>query len=151
MIPKINNMRTVRLMTCNDSFQARLIKGALENEGISAVLHNENISNVLRGHINNISGVDIFVYEDDYESAMAILEENQMIPERLIYCPYCGSKNMKFVLKKKHRIRAIFSTILAMLAAATPGTEHWEYVCNDCGKSFDKPVGKIPADKETNI
>lgn len=135
-------MRTVRLITCNDSFQARLIKGALENEGISAVLHNENTSNVLRGYISSISGVDIFVYEADYEKAMSILEANQMIPERLIYCPHCGSKNIKFVLKKKHRIRAIFSTLLAMLAAAPPGTEHWEYICKDCGNNFDKPVGK---------
>lgn len=52
-------MKTVRLITCDDSFQARLIVGALENEGIAAILHNENTSNVLRGYISNISGVDI--------------------------------------------------------------------------------------------
>ena len=90
----------------------------------------------------SITGIDLFVYEDDYERAMTILENNQMIPERLIYCPYCGSKNIKFVLRKKHRLRAIISTVIAMLAAAPPGTEHWEYICKDCGKAFDKPVGK---------
>lgn len=34
-------MKTVRLITCDDSFQARLIVGALENEGIAAILHRD--------------------------------------------------------------------------------------------------------------
>ena len=42
-------MKTVRLITCDGAFQARLIQGALENEGIASVLHNENTSNILRG------------------------------------------------------------------------------------------------------
>jgi acyl-CoA synthetase (AMP-forming)/AMP-acid ligase II len=62
-------MKTVRLITCDSSFQARLILGALENEGIAGILHNENSSNILKGYINNI-GVDIFVYEDEYEKAL---------------------------------------------------------------------------------
>lgn len=143
-------MRTVKLITCNESFQARLIKGALENEGIAVAIHNENTSSVLRGMPVSITGIDLFVYEDDYEKAMSILENNQMIPERLIYCPYCGSKNIKFVLRKKHRLRAIVSTVIAMLASAPPGTEHWEYVCNNCGKTFDKPVGKSNATTEND-
>lgn len=143
-------MRTVKLITCNESFQARLIKGALENEGIAVAIHNENTSNVLRGMPVSITGIDLFVYEDNYEKAMSILENNQMIPERLIYCPYCGSKNIKFVLKKKHRLRAIVSTIISMLAAAPPGTEHWEYTCKDCGKTFDKPVGKSSVSTEND-
>ena len=39
-------MKTVRLITCDGAFQARLIQGALENEGIASVLHNENTSNI---------------------------------------------------------------------------------------------------------
>ena len=78
-------MRTVKLITCNESFQARLIKGALENEGIAVAIHNENTSNVLRGMPVSITGIDLFVYEDDYEKAMSILENNQMIPERLTH------------------------------------------------------------------
>ena len=45
-------MKTVRLITCDSSFQARLILGALENEGIAGILHNENSSNILKGYIN---------------------------------------------------------------------------------------------------
>ena len=41
-------MRTIRLITCDDAMQAHIIQGALENEGIESLLHNENLSSVLR-------------------------------------------------------------------------------------------------------
>lgn len=86
-------------MTCNDAFQAQIISGALENEGIPSVLHNVNTSYVLRGAISQIAGVDIFVYEADYNRALEILERNEMIPEQLKYCPRCHSDDIRFVLK----------------------------------------------------
>ena len=99
-------MKTIRLITCDDAFQAHVIQGALANEGIASVLHNENTSNILRGLTPTITGVDILVYEDDYERAMSLLERNQMIPEQLKYCPECFSPHIKFVLKKSHGFRA---------------------------------------------
>lgn len=135
-------MRTVRLITCDDSFQANLIKGALENEGIPVILHNEHTSDVMRGYIREASTIDILVDEHDSERALQLLERNQMIPERLNRCPHCHSDQIMFVLKKKHRFRAILAGFLALLAASSPGTEHWEYVCKQCGAHFDKPVGK---------
>lgn len=135
-------MKTVRLITCDESFRARLIQGALENEGIASVLHNENMSNILRGYTSTISGVDIFVYEDDYERAMALLERNQMIPEQLKYCPCCRSPHIKFVLKKSHGFRAFVAAVLSILSGAPPGTAHWEYVCKDCGTRFETPVSR---------
>ena len=59
-------MKTVKLITCNDAIQAHILQGALENEGIDSVLHNENFSNLYRGFVSNIAGVDIFVVEEDY-------------------------------------------------------------------------------------
>ena len=47
--------------------QAHIFQGALENEGIESLLHNENLSSLLKSCVSNISGVDIFVYEKDYE------------------------------------------------------------------------------------
>ena len=136
-------MKTVRLITCDDSFQANLIKGALENEGIAAILHNEHASDVMRGYIREASTVDVFIDERDSERALRLLERNQMIPERLNCCPCCHSDQIVFVLKKKHRVRAVLAGLLALLAASSPGTEHWEYVCKQCGAHFDKPVGRM--------
>ena len=135
-------MRTVRLITCEDPFKAHVIQGALENEGIASVLHNENASNVLRGLTPTITGVDILVYEDDYEAAMALLERNQMVPEQLKYCPQCGSADIRLRLKRGKRWRAALATVMTMLTAAPPGTEHWEYVCSRCGARFNTPVAR---------
>lgn len=56
-------MKTVKLITCDDAFQAHIIQGALANEGIDS-----------------------------------------------------------------------------MLATVPPGGNHWEYICDHCGKAFEKPV-----------
>ena len=36
-------MKTVKLITCNDAMKAHILQGALENEGIESILHNENL------------------------------------------------------------------------------------------------------------
>lgn len=141
-------MRTVRLITCDDAAQAHIIQGALENENIASLLHNENMSNVMRGYISDITGVDIFVYEKDYDRALDLLERNQMIPEQLKYCPHCGASDIKFVLKHNRRMRAMIATILSMLTATPPGTRHWEYVCKKCGAHFEKPVARLREDSD---
>ena len=112
--------RTLRLITCDDAFRAHLIQGALDNEGIPSVIHNENTSNVMRGFVSNLSGVDVLVYEADYllvyeadyQKALDILEQNQMVGEQLKYCPFCGSDDIKFGLKKGKRLRTFFAAIL---------------------------------------
>lgn len=115
----------------------------MENEGIVSVLHNENMSNVMRGYGSEIAGVDVLVYEEDYDKALLLLEQNRMIPEQSRYCPHCGSDEIKFVLKKSHRVRAVVAAAISALSAAPPGTEYWEYVCSKCGTHFEKPVPKV--------
>ena len=48
-------MKTIKLITCNDAVQAHIIQGALANEGIDSLLHNENMSTLLRGYVRDIS------------------------------------------------------------------------------------------------
>ena len=135
-------MKIVKLITCNDAMKAHILQGALENEGIESILHNENFSTLYKSCVSNIAGVDILVGEKDYEAAISLLEQNQMIPEQLKYCPFCGSPDIKFVLRKGHRMRAVAAVIASLLASAAPGTNHWEYVCNQCKGRFEKPVAK---------
>ena len=101
-------MRTVRVFTCYDSFQAQIIQGALENEGITSVLHNIHTSDVLRGFEASFTEIDILVYEDDYEKARTLLKKNQMIPEDLKYCPYCHSDDIKLTVRNGKRIGLYF-------------------------------------------
>lgn len=134
--------RTLRLITCDDAFRAHLIQGALDNEGIPSVIHNENTSNVMRGFVSNLSGVDVLVYEADYQKALDLLEQNQMVGEQLKFCPVCGSEDIRFGLKKGKRLRAFFAAILALLSATPPGTAHWEWHCRRCGARFEQPVSR---------
>lgn len=66
-------MKTVLLSIFDNSFQASLLQGVLNNEGIESFLKNEILSSVL----GNISGfkVQIFVYEQDFERAWNLLKE----------------------------------------------------------------------------
>ena len=133
-------MKTVRLITCNDAMQAHILQGALENEGIESVLHNENLSSLLNGYVNSIAGVDILVAEENYEAAMLILKSNQMIPEELKFCPECGSTDLHFGLCKKHRGRTFGAAVASIFGGIPPGKNHWEYVCKACGAAFYNPV-----------
>lgn len=70
--------RVVRLLTCNTAFEANLIKGRLENEGIEGFLINENIT-TLMPHLNPISGsgVQLMVFQKDLEKAREILSVDE--------------------------------------------------------------------------
>ena len=125
-------MKTIKLITCNDAVQAHIIQGALANEGIDSLLHNENMSTLLRGYVRDISGVDVLVADCDYEAAVRLLQQNQMIPEEQKFCPFCGSDQIRFVLKKEHRMKAISAAIASMLAGVTPGDNHSEYIFSNC-------------------
>ena len=59
----------IRLTTCPNVFNASLLKGALENEGIPAMLSNE----IMCGYMGQ--DVDVLVKEEDLEAAKKILEQ----------------------------------------------------------------------------
>ena len=52
-------------------FNANLLKGALENDGIPAILSNE----IMCGFLGQ--DVDVLVKEEDYEAAKKILEKKE--------------------------------------------------------------------------
>ena len=60
----------IRLTTCTNDFNAQLLNGALESEGISAMFSNE----IMSGYMGT-QGVDILVKEEDLEAAKKILEQ----------------------------------------------------------------------------
>ena len=143
-----NTMKTVRLITCIDAFQAHLLQGALQNEGIESILHNENLSSVMRGCTTSLSGVDLFVFEDDYERAIQILRENKSLPEELKCCPYCGSKRIRLKLRTGGKIKTAFAVVASMLTGVPWENEHWEYVCKQCKGTFENPVATEVKKKE---
>ncbi len=115
-------MKLVKLITCDNATQAHIIRGALQNEGIDSMLRNENMATLMAGwQVDGLTGVDILVDEKDYEAAICLLERNQMIPEQLRYCPFCGSPDIKFELRKGCRLRAIVAASLPCLRVPPRG------------------------------
>ncbi len=62
----------VRLTSCTNEFNAQLLKGALESEGIPAMFSNE----IMSGYLGT-QGVDILVKEEDLEAAKKILKQQE--------------------------------------------------------------------------
>ena len=67
----------IRLATCTNEFNANLLKGALESEGIPAMLSNE----IMCGYMGT-QGVDVLVKEEDLEAAKKILEQQEKNKKR---------------------------------------------------------------------
>lgn len=62
----------IRLTTCTNDFNAQLLKGALESEGISAMFSNEIMSGFW-----GTPGGDVLVKEEDLEAAKKPILEQQ--------------------------------------------------------------------------
>lgn len=71
--------KTVKLITCNTSVEAHILQGKLRSAGIDSVLHNENMSNLYGGMIAAFTGVDIFVFEDEFERAREIINQQEEV------------------------------------------------------------------------
>ena len=97
-------MKTVKLITCNDAMKAHILQGALENEGIESILHNENFSTLYKSCVSSIAGVDILVADDDYEKAVQGVGDKQSWPEELTLGHYCGSSDVKKKKKKRTEV-----------------------------------------------
>ena len=66
-------MRTV--VNCDTDFQAKLIQGRLENEGIPSVVLNEYINVVVPApSASTMFAVQVAVSDEDYEKALRIIE-----------------------------------------------------------------------------
>jgi len=77
LFARMDDKKTIRLMTCNTVPEAHMIKGRLENEGIDCFLKNEEATNMLP-MFNNMAGggVQIMVFEKDFERAEEIVNND---------------------------------------------------------------------------
>lgn len=68
-------MEPVVLITCQDSIEANIFKGVLENAGIECYLSGENFSAVMPTNIGQLGGgVQVLVDEKDFDKAHALIK-----------------------------------------------------------------------------
>jgi len=131
---KKKEMATTILTTCNNSIEANLIKGMLENNGIHCFLINENFSNLMPNY-NGImgSGVQIVINEFDMDEAIKLISYHEMTDK--IICPNCQSLNTSLGLGT-NKIKKVFMVILSLFFGIPFGNLKSTYYCPDCKAEF---------------
>ena len=134
-------MKTIRY--CNDPFEAQVIRGRLENEGIPACVINEHINTVLP-YATAMSDmrVQVVVNEVDVERALSLLSEGDGMETALPVCPQCGSVDVAYgfwgskSLWKK--ILSVFVLPFAALMGNPVGNLQNHYYCRKCHCEFKR-------------
>lgn len=114
------------LISANDPFQANVIKGRLESEGIAAEVINEDMGTLFPYSITDDKGIRIIVHEEDYERAAAIIAQAYAHKQK---CPFCGSEN---TVRTDENIRKTFMEMLRRTLSGFRRT----FSCRSCGKGF---------------
>ncbi|MBN1116840.1 MAG: DUF2007 domain-containing protein [Bacteroidales bacterium] len=128
-------MNTRTLLICNNIQEAHILKGRLANEGIPALVANDNFTNLLPVYNGMLgAGIQILVYEEDWDKASKLLKINDFA-ESCKICPNCGSANIKFGIGRNSTIK-FFGIILSLLAFIPFGNIRGSYYCKDCHTEF---------------
>ncbi len=130
-------MAIATLTSCNTVYEAHLIKGVLETNGIQCFLTNENIS-VILPHLGGMmgSGVQVMVDENDIQLASELIHNQDTTANKITNCPYCQSTNIKLGLGK-NKLKKVFLIALSFFISTPFGNLKSTYHCYDCKKDFD--------------
>lgn len=139
---ELEQKKTVKLISCKDAIDANYVKGLLEDEGISCMMSNENMSSLYPGQMITFAEVDVLVFEDTLQAARAVLKENHLLEEHLNACPACGSTNIRFSTRRSRTLAGIFSTIASLFTASPLQANTGEYECRECKEKFAVPTAE---------
>lgn len=126
--------------------EAHMIQGYLASEGVESILKDEFTTQVNNFYSNALGGVKVMVREEDYETALQVLETGGYLhPEKpqkveVVYrtgatptkqCPFCHSEHIG---KKKipDVLMAIVSILFGHIFPIFRRVNH----CYDCGKEW---------------
>jgi len=131
-------MKTVQV--CEDAFAAELLKGRLLNEGIDAEVIHAGIEQVIPYSFGMPDlKPRVVVRDEDYERAIAVLQESNEVKEETICCPYCGSQDISYGLydgSVKRYLTRIGAVLLSLLTMGPLGKVQSAYYCRNCKKRF---------------
>lgn len=132
----------VTIKTFTYPHEAYIIIGKLESEGIYTFLRDEMTVQVHNFYSNAVGGVKLQVPSEDVERALAILDEQNEEPEKVVVlskeevgaadaCPFCHSENIS-TKKKANWLTLIPYLIVGFIFPIYKKT----HVCFDCRKEW---------------
>src|SRR5688572_14586126 len=90
-------MEFVVLQSFDNYVNAHIVMGRLEEEGIRCWLKDETTVTVTPYLTNALGGIKIMVVEDQYERALAVLQEINAQKRSRYKCPQCGSGDIELI------------------------------------------------------
>ena len=130
----------------DDPMEAHLARCLLENEGIRAFVHDENIVGLNRMLSYAIGQVKLKVQGSDRTKALQILEELEHRPyldeqQHAKACSNCKSTDLTMDIRQPRSPGAILHFILAAAFSVLPLSMDRSARCNRCGHIFPAEPG----------
>jgi len=130
--------KIVILQSFDNPVEANIVRAKLESFDIPCFLTDEHFTGLNPSFNPMTGGVKLRVFEKDVERAMAILQEENLIPvdeESDIVCPVCNSADVS--LEKKRGTKFILASLLISVGFMIyPFRLLKRYRCNQCGNEF---------------
>jgi DNA-directed RNA polymerase subunit M/transcription elongation factor TFIIS len=127
-------MKWIVAQSYNDYFKANIALTKLQNEGIDALLKDENTVTIDPMLGNAIGGIKLMILEKDTDEVIAIFKSWDEEAKALAKCPKCGNNDLDLVTTQtpENFIMAIFTAITANYALADT-----HFKCNRCKHKFN--------------
>ncbi len=132
-------MDLITIAKFSETFEANIVKGRLEEEGIECLLQNELIVNTIWMSSDAVGGIKLKVNPSDVQRAKEILnldmdfdEAEEFIPNgseegNAFICPVCGSKSVIETVRPK-----LLQFLIGLLFAVSAKSESQKYNCTSC-------------------
>lgn len=126
--------------------EAHMIQGYLASEGVESILKDEFTTQVNNFYSNALGGVKVMVKEEDYETALQILEKGGYLypekPQKVeeVYrtaatptnqCPFCHSEHIG-----KKKISDVLMAVVSIVFGQIFPIFGRVNKCYDCGKEW---------------
>ncbi|MBI5091692.1 MAG: GNAT family N-acetyltransferase [Candidatus Hydrogenedentes bacterium] len=126
----------VTVATCSQCFEAEIIRGRLESEGIEAHVQSGGWTDVYFGAGSNVGGgIAVQVPEADADRARGILEHPVDLPDDASWtplCPACGSSEVSASAPPA----GLLSIVMELLPRDGGPIPEIAYTCDRCGRQW---------------
>lgn len=134
-------MSFTTLKTFDNAMDAHILKAAIEAEGISCYLFDENIITLNPLYNITVGGIKLSVATSDFESAMKVLSEIEARPyldenEAIIQCPSCASTAIEMEVLALKSTWTVFSVLISLVSFIYPIHSKRVNRCKVCQTEF---------------
>ncbi len=134
-------MSFTTLKTFDNAMDAHILKAAIEAEGISCYLFDENIVTLNPLFNITVGGIKLSVATNDVDAAMKFLSEIESRPyldenEVIIQCPACASTAIEMEVLALKSTWTVVSVLISLISFIYPIHSKRVNRCKDCQTEF---------------